>query len=87
MLISIRISEISLREAKLNLLFIVREANLARLAEFSLRSRKFSCKKDSPLERHPKGQLSKIRHISKEMCRIFAFVPTNAVLVRKIDKS
>ena len=44
-------------------------------------------KKTENLERHPKGQLSKIRHISKEMCRIFAFVPTNAVLVRKIDKS
>ncbi len=36
---------------------------------------------------YPKGQFSKIRHISKEVCRIFAFVDANAVLVRKIDKS
>ncbi len=36
---------------------------------------------------YPKGQFSKTRYISKEVCRIFAFVDTNAVLVRKIDKS
>ena len=35
---------------------------------------------------HPKGQFSKIRCILKKICRIFAFVDTNAVLVRKIDK-
>ena len=36
---------------------------------------------------YPKGQFSKTRHISKEVCRVFAFVDTNAVLVRKIDKT
>ena len=36
------------------------------------------------LERYSKGQFSKTRHISKEVCRVFAFVDTNAVLVRKI---
>ena len=39
------------------------------------------------LERHSKGQFLEIRHISKEICRIFAFVDTNAVLVKKIGKS
>ena len=34
---------------------------------------------------HSKGQFSKIRHISKEACRIFAFEDTNVVLVKKID--
>ena len=42
--------------------------------------------KEAELERHSKGQFSEIRHISKEVCRIFAFVDTNAVLVSKIDK-
>ena len=38
------------------------------------------------LERHSKGRFSEIRYISKEVCRIFAFVDTKAVLVGKIDK-
>ena len=43
-------------------------------------------KKSKSLEHHSKEQFSRIRHISKEVCRIFAFMSTNAVLVRKIDK-
>ena len=42
--------------------------------------------KEAELEHHSKGQFSEIRHISKEVCRVLAFVDTNAVLVRKIDK-
>ena len=39
------------------------------------------------LERSSKGRFSKIRSISKEVCRIFAFVSTISVLIRKSDKS
>ena len=47
----------------------------------------YSTQKGRGLECHAKGQFSKARHISKEVCRIFVFVGTNAVLVRKIDKA
>ena len=40
-------------------------------------------KKRDFLESYSKGQFSEIRYISKEVCRIFVFVDTNAVLVRK----
>ena len=42
-------------------------------------------KKREGLEHHSKGQFSEIRYISKEVCRIFVFVDTNAVLVKKND--
>ena len=49
---------------------------------------KISKKKEpDPWGRTLKDSFSRIRYISKEVCRIFAFVNTNAVLVRKIDKS
>ena len=37
-------------------------------------------KKTESLESHSKGQFSRIRYISKEVCRILAFVDTNAAL-------
>ena len=40
-------------------------------------------KKAVALASGAKGQFSEIRYISKEVYRIFAFVSTNAVLVRK----
>lgn len=69
-------------------------AGVAQLVEQLIRNQQVmgsspitSSKKPNALGRHSKGQFSRIRYISKEVCRIFVFVDTNAVLVRKNDKS
>ena len=41
--------------------------------------------KRTPLDRVLKDSFARIRYISKETCRIFVFVSTNEVLVKKND--